>query len=100
MDKKKEYNGTNQYYKKNRQEYLKRMKQRRDNLTKEEIEKNKEYQKNYWINIRKKKLAEINNNIDPEKLEYYKRNGKRYYPPRKPNISLEKKKEYNKIDFN
>jgi hypothetical protein len=46
----------NKFYKKNKEKILLKCKEKRKNRTIEEIQKEKEYQKNYWKNIKKKKL--------------------------------------------
>jgi len=90
------------YYEKNKQKILLKLKEKRKNLTKEEIEKEKEYQKNYWKNIRKKQLDIEYENTGTNKIrDYYKNKVKPYkISKRLEKPKLEKKKEYNKIDFN
>jgi hypothetical protein len=93
----KEYNGSNKYYKKNRENISKNNKLKK--LTEEEIEKKREYQKNYWKNIRKKKLQEEFKLTGTDHMREYSRNRykKLYKIPDKP--KLERKLEKNIIDF-
>jgi hypothetical protein len=92
----------NKFYKKNKEKILLKCKEKRKNRTIEEIQKEKEYQKNYWKNIKKKKLDEEFKKTGTNKArEYYKNNIKPYkISKRLENPKLQKKEEYNKIDFN
>jgi hypothetical protein len=93
----KEYKGNNKYYKKNRETISNTNKLKK--LTEEEIEKKREYQKNYWKNIRKKKLDKEYKLTGTDHMREYSRERYRklYKIPDKP--KLEKKQEKNIIDF-
>jgi hypothetical protein len=93
----KEYKGNNKYYKKNRETISKTNKLKK--LTEEEIEKKREYQKNYWKNIRKKKLEQQLKETGTNDMKEYSRMRYRKLYKIQENPTLQKKLEKNIIDF-
>lgn len=95
----KEYNGPNKYYAKYRKEILENNKKKRLLMSKEQKEKTKLYNKNYYHNKRKLKFAnDLKNTGTNYMKEYYNKNKKIIL--NKNDINLNIKKEKTILNFN
>ncbi len=98
-----------EYYYNNRDKILNKLKEKHKNLTNEEIEKRRIYQRNYYNKIRKQKFAdELKNTGSNYRTKYYEKNRdvivKRQKDRRKKikdmnTIIMNKKNETNIIDL-